>query len=367
MENLKLQRKIKENGITLVALVVTIIILLILAGISISALTNTGIFEEANQAKEKVKNAEKEQNKILDEYETELDQYNENTLVYKVNNGEIKIGDYVKYEQDIVLNTDEKYKTLLSNLATYSGSNENTELTLLQDELNWRIFDVKDGRVRLISEEPTNSKINLYGYNGYNNAVKLLDDSCRLLYNSSKFSYNVQNLKIEDISKYMNIQPKIDLNIYNLNNIRYPKILEYEEEQYVAKNMLPKIGYSEQNEWMIGKDNSNVSSLKNTFWMQSINEEGNFKDSIYYILFIKDKSIYWLSSRCVHAFSYACSFDIRFCSSNGISAYGIYTTDVDKDGGNFKFRPVVTLNSNVQLDTTETADGSDANHAYVIK
>ena len=33
----------KNKGITLVALVITIIILLILAGISISALTNTGI------------------------------------------------------------------------------------------------------------------------------------------------------------------------------------------------------------------------------------------------------------------------------------------------------------------------------------
>ena len=41
----------KENGITLVALVVTIIILLILATISIQALTSTGLFENANKAK----------------------------------------------------------------------------------------------------------------------------------------------------------------------------------------------------------------------------------------------------------------------------------------------------------------------------
>lgn len=44
----------KENkGITLVALVVTIIILLILSGISIMVLTQTGIFEKAKEAKEK--------------------------------------------------------------------------------------------------------------------------------------------------------------------------------------------------------------------------------------------------------------------------------------------------------------------------
>ena len=41
----------KSKGITLVALVITIVILLILAGISISTLTNTGIFQKAKDAK----------------------------------------------------------------------------------------------------------------------------------------------------------------------------------------------------------------------------------------------------------------------------------------------------------------------------
>ena len=41
---------IREKGITLIALVITIIILLILAGISIQAITNTGLFENAEKA-----------------------------------------------------------------------------------------------------------------------------------------------------------------------------------------------------------------------------------------------------------------------------------------------------------------------------
>lgn len=41
-----------EKGITLIALVVTIIVLLILAGITISQLTGNGLFEKAKQAKE---------------------------------------------------------------------------------------------------------------------------------------------------------------------------------------------------------------------------------------------------------------------------------------------------------------------------
>lgn len=46
-------KKTKENAITLVALVITIIVLLILAGVSIQAISNTGLFENAKKAKEK--------------------------------------------------------------------------------------------------------------------------------------------------------------------------------------------------------------------------------------------------------------------------------------------------------------------------
>ena len=48
----------EENikGITLVALVVTIIILLILAGISIQTITNMGLFNNAKEAKNAIEN-----------------------------------------------------------------------------------------------------------------------------------------------------------------------------------------------------------------------------------------------------------------------------------------------------------------------
>ena len=75
-------KKIMKNqkGITLVALVITIVILLILAGISISTLTNTGIFEKAKDAKEKSEVAEKQQSEALDSYEKELNKYTSDNL-----------------------------------------------------------------------------------------------------------------------------------------------------------------------------------------------------------------------------------------------------------------------------------------------
>ena len=69
------ERYKSTKGITLVALVITIIILLILAAISIQSLTNTGLFKNAQKAKDETQNAAENQAKILNEYEDELNKY----------------------------------------------------------------------------------------------------------------------------------------------------------------------------------------------------------------------------------------------------------------------------------------------------
>ena len=69
--------KKKQSGITLVALVITIIILLILAGISIQALTNTGLFARAKEAKTETRGASVQEAKDLWKMNQELDNYGE--------------------------------------------------------------------------------------------------------------------------------------------------------------------------------------------------------------------------------------------------------------------------------------------------
>ena len=64
--------KNKDRGITLVALVITIIILLILATISIQSLTNTGLFKNAEKAREVTEEKTAEEKKFLDSYEEEM-------------------------------------------------------------------------------------------------------------------------------------------------------------------------------------------------------------------------------------------------------------------------------------------------------
>ena len=153
------------KGITLVALVITIIILLILAGISIQTITQTNLFKKAERAKEETEQAQEKENEMLSNYIDSMNEYLPDTLADKVKKREIEIGSYVNYSPDTINN--EKYKKLISNLATYSGNTNkdyNTAETIKQEELKWRILDVKDGQVRLISAI-TGAKIGLTGYN----------------------------------------------------------------------------------------------------------------------------------------------------------------------------------------------------------
>ncbi len=348
-----------QRGITLIALIITIIILLILAGISISALTNQGLFKNAKETQNAMDKAEGEQGKVLNEYEDEINKYLENDdktaekLVDKVNDGTIKVGDYVKYTPDTA-STD----AILQELNTYSGSDANTTSTLTQESLNWRVLDMEDGQVRLISELPTTSKIELSSYNGYNNAVKLLDDTCNVLYNNSKLASKVQNLKIEDIMEKM-----IETNYTNITanygkqftptNKYYPSILLKEKGQNVNGIVGTELNESEQKELINQTTKPQATSLevKYTYWCKTMTTS-DFKNSKYYELFINNGSnysTYWMSSRCIDYPSGGARFNISRVHSGDVRASSLYNTNGAEYSDVNAFRPVITLNSNVQI------------------
>ena len=66
----------KENGITLVVLVLTIVVLIILAAVAINlSLGNNGIFNRAKTAKEQWQNAQNEEEMQIAKYSNEIDSY----------------------------------------------------------------------------------------------------------------------------------------------------------------------------------------------------------------------------------------------------------------------------------------------------
>ena len=68
-----MKRERKQTGITLIALVITVIVLLILAGVTIAALSgDNGILTKAKEAKEKTEQAQKDEEKTLSDMESVL-------------------------------------------------------------------------------------------------------------------------------------------------------------------------------------------------------------------------------------------------------------------------------------------------------
>ena len=370
-----MKRKIKSNNaITLVALVVTIVILLILSGISISALTNTEIFQKVKDAKEKSENAQKQENEILDKYEKEMDQHIDNTLVSNFNSGKIKIGDYIKYEPEEITDNDEEYKTLISNLKKYSGSESNTTESIKQENLNWRVLDTKDGKIRLISDKATTSEINLYGYNGYNNLVKLLDDTCSILYGNGKFSNKTQNVKIEDIEAHMKNKFWKNPKIFTISNIKYPKILEREKGQTVVNGDNTyngeELDHSEQTELIEQNEELDATTIKvnSTFFSEELKEE-QFIGKIDYEMLIEKNGYYLLSTRALNPYfdEKSCNFDLIWLAWGKIQSNWMYSSSGNSNNIKAKFRPIITLNSSVQLDKVNSGDGSSPEKAYAIK
>ena len=68
----------KNGGITLIALVITIIILIILAGVSILAINKSNMFSKAKHATQEYQNTEQKEKNTLNEYEKAISNENKN-------------------------------------------------------------------------------------------------------------------------------------------------------------------------------------------------------------------------------------------------------------------------------------------------
>lgn len=118
------------KGITLIALILTIIILLILSGIAISQITKGSLFEKAKSAKEKSNNEQELEKIKLAEYREEIEEYINGT---RANETKRILYDSIveadkNQEIQIELNNDiKKYRYIMFNVAWRWGSEEGNE------------------------------------------------------------------------------------------------------------------------------------------------------------------------------------------------------------------------------------------------
>ena len=249
-----------EKGITLIALIITIIVMLILVGVSVTVALNGGLFTTAQKATAKTQlELDKEQllemaiGAIGDDGKVNLSKLDEyiaatngkftgsngvytsedgnkfrvsgngsvmnyagwqmnttsNSLEYIDADGnvavsEIKIGDKVDYKTgtglsyttDTTKGAGGSYTNGALTEATY------TTATSTQEETEWRVLGTNDnGEIELVSTKPTSTTITLYGKQGYLNAESILNGFCNNLYGQGNGASSARSLTAEDINK----------------------------------------------------------------------------------------------------------------------------------------------------------------------
>ena len=131
--------------------------------------------------------------------------------------------------------------------------------------------------------------------------------------------------------------------------------MEQEKNQTVVKSTTEnKLGVSSQSIFVTGYDTSATSTLKKNYWYKtmSVNDFDGDSKEMYYKLFInngeKNYNTYWMSSRCVSAYSDYAFFYVHDVNSGDVDAAALFNSFGGSSDG-YAFRPCITLNSNVQV------------------
>ena len=249
-----MKKKEKNNGITLIALVVTIVVLIILAGISISViLGENGLVAKAKKAASQTEEA------IANE---KMGMYMASLRIDKDAGSGQRLAEYLSSNigndglEDFLNNGDGhaqvayKGNKFLVNLDdytfTYLGKsdgqgvnrhikqilNNNNEdvpgIAMVEageietEDLGWKVLSVNsDGTVNLIANRNTGFEVSLSGINGYTNGVKALNEICSKLYGNLEINgekvISARSVNLED---FYNVTYKVGKTYTNKKKIQ---------------------------------------------------------------------------------------------------------------------------------------------------
>ena len=359
------------HGITLIALVITIIILLILAGVVLNlTLGEHGILKIAEQAgKNYVNAAEDEQKKLgdlLNEADniingtgSSMDRPNKSILA-----NEVSIGDYVKYNPTLEV-TDTTKLTYESQVGTGSshGNGYGVQNFTANTNIRWRVLSTNKeaGEVVLISEMPiltdAGQEFYINGAIGYLYAEQELNEICKI-YGYGKgaditkqFTFEIGDIVDGVQQRAINGSGARSLNITDINkitgyakpqgrtlvcNMHYPTILQPNGRSLTSKS---------QNRF-------------DTTYIYKGEDYLNTNNEIYKMLFGNSTNFnnYWIANHCVW-------IDIDSNITNGANFFTnrVYEGEVTEAlniaiwNGNFTdnpdscgIRPIVYLNANIE-------------------
>ena len=436
----------KEKGITLIALVITIIVLLILAGVTIATLTgDNGILGKANEAK--TTNDEekaKEQIKIAvmgsygddgklnyEDLKKNLEQIgikdlpNEASYPLEVTlegviaeideNGEvnfttsggytqtgdtitspdgktIKVGDYVDYDPTLGANTGDLTYTSKTDKTGADSNQEFNATTYKSAGYGWRVLGVKNGKIRLISEEfigPGKDKeiyignrtyYTLDGQKGFINGIEELN-KISAIFGHGKGAEKATSITVEDINAITG---------YNPTTAKYGEGNSYEYGNKVTytrgEGTQNTFNYYDKTNKTFKALTSGSTEITSTYYYYYAGEFGKNNgtdgtsavDDIYNLnetykmLFGYDKvgsdngfrnftngkceQKYWLASDYAYAEPYFVKWGLRYVNDGYVNRnYLCDSGGYESSYSSYGVRPVVSLKSDVSLEWNETA------------
>ena len=401
MEKAIINQKEAQKGITLIALVITIIVLLILAGVSIAMLTGqNGILTQAQNAKTTTENKSAEEKVKLavmgtraddgtltvGKLRTELANYGgtvegntfpvtatvdgKSFTVDDKGNVElagekqpvtregIEVGDYVSYTPDTA--TEKTYDADKLKKGGYTSTQ-----TVKKEDLNWRVLRKNDdGSIDLIGDATGNS-VYFSGSLGYNNGVYLLNDICKELYSNSTHHITARSVNLEDMEKWLTDSGKTARASYS-TAVKYGETKEYKGSNSYTPDIYGKTEDESANYYSEPTTNTytpasgtatadNTLNAKQTYYNIPINQT-NYGDGA---KVLSSSNYYWVAARYVGCNSSIAGFGLRYARSSMFGDCMFYSGSSTNYSGN-RLRPVVSLGSDVQI-TPSTGTNSASN------
>lgn len=392
----------KQNAITLVSLIITVVIMLIIASVSIGAIRDSKIIEYAINGKSSYQILQDTKKKMLEYYNASLsgtaDKWKQDGITLtKLNSDgtetQLKIGDYVSYDAGNYTHT-----PIVENGAGVKLINGVlTQEEVKTETLNWRVFGLNSkGELELISAEPTTQTLYLANDEGYLNAVDNLNTFCDDLYGNGKYSTGARSLNAEDLNKLTNFDPKTYDGYGNKWTYKYPTDEEANNPPVsgLTKGMWYKVEKADGTlitDWTnvvddtkyqdfrlpneteaISSKNPGTQEVINTYYKYLIDDnlktKGGFsleeaKMISEMILCGTTKNEYteqWLSSTWTSPRTNYMDFEINYITSYGfLSGSFVYSSHSDYQGRtNKRVRPIVSISSKTIISGTGENLGS---------
>lgn len=209
----------RNKGITLIALIVTIIVMLILVAVGVNVMIKSNLIGAAEKAANGYKTAYKDEINLIEEGENLIDDYIGG--VEKKHNWQ-RSGDTITCEHCSLTYTIGEIVTDVYNYTPGTGTTtitseksgyaQNQTINLSDDPTQivaWAVLGIEDRdkngtkeTLLLTRYSPTYDKITFVGATGYNNCVSEIDRMCKEL-----FGAETEGITIEDINNCLQYTP----------------------------------------------------------------------------------------------------------------------------------------------------------------